>query len=156
MPAWSTPKQDFALNDIVTASHLNAIGENLAYLKEAPARAKSDLTPASIDSSTWTVRATLSLTTRGGDLLAGFSVPVYHAGGGRAHFDIALDGTRVALNGASGSLELTPGGSGTLAQAALQLLLTGVPSGAHAVTLQWKTDAAGLNMHHGQFYAVEL
>lgn len=156
MPDWNTPKQDFALNDIVTASHLNDIGENLAYLKEPAARAKTDLAPASTDSSTWTVRATLNLTTRGGDLLAGFTVPIYHTGAGRAHFDFALDGTRVALNGTSGSLELTPGGSGTLAQAALQLLLTGVSSGPHAVTLQWKTDAAGLNMHYGHFYAVEV
>jgi hypothetical protein len=34
MPAWTTPKQDWALNDIVAAPDLNAIGENLAYLKE--------------------------------------------------------------------------------------------------------------------------
>lgn len=156
MPAWTMPKQDWALDDIVAASHLNQIGENLAYLKEQTARARADLTPGQIDTSTWTVRATLNMTTRGGDLQTHFHAGIFHTGGGRAYFDVALDGTRVALNGTDGSLELTPGGSGSLAQAAMSLLLTGVSAGAHTVTLQWRTNAAGLNIAYGQFHAVEV
>ncbi len=157
MPSWTTPKQDWALNDIATAAHMNQIGENLAYLKEQPARAATALTPGQIDTSIWTVRATLNLTTRGGDLQVNFFAGIYHTGGsGRAYFDVGVDGTRVALNGTDGSLELTPGGSGTLVQAAFSLLLTGVSAGAHTVTLQWKTNTAGLNIAHGQFHAVEV
>lgn len=156
MPAWNTPKQDFALNDVVTASQLNQIGENLAYLKEPMARGRVNLSPTSISTSTWTVRASITFTTRGGDVLAGFYASVYHTAAGRAYFDIALDGTRVALNGSNGSLELTPGSTGSLSQAAMQLLLLSVSAGSHTITLQWKTDAADLNMGYGQFYAIEV
>ena len=34
MPTWTTPKQDWALNDVVNAGDMNAMGEDLAYLKE--------------------------------------------------------------------------------------------------------------------------
>lgn len=156
MAAWTTPKQDWALNDIVTAPDLNAIGENLAYLKEQSARDSATITPASTGSTSWTTRASLSLTTRGGDVQVCFYAGVFHTALGRAYFDVALDGTRVALNGADGSLELTPGGSGTASQAALTLLLTGISAGSHTIALQWKTDAAGLNLTHGQFHAIEV
>ena len=156
MPAWTTPKQDWALNDIVAAPDLNAIGENLAYLKELSSRASATITPASTGSASWTTHASLSLTTRGGDVQVCFYAGVYHTALGRAYFDVALDGTRVALNGADGSLELTPGGAGSASQAALTLLLTGISAGAHTVALQWKTDAAGLNLTHGQFHAIEV
>ncbi len=156
MPAWTTPKQDWALNDIVTAPDLNAIGENLAYLKEQTARTSATITPASTGSTSWTTHASLSLTTRGGDLQVCFYAGVYHSALGRAYFDVALDGVRVALNGTNGSLELTPGGTGSAAQAALTLLLTGISAGAHTVALQWKTDAAGLNLTTGQFHAIEV
>jgi hypothetical protein len=114
------------------------------------------ITPASTGSTSWTTRASLSLTTRGGDIQVNFYAGVYHSGLGRAYFDIALDGTRVALNGTDGSLELTPGGAGSVSQAALTLLLTGIAAGAHTIALQWKTDAAGLNLTHGQFHAIEV
>jgi hypothetical protein len=156
MPAWTTPKQDWALNDIVTAPDLNAIGENLAYLKEQTARARVAITPASTGSAAWTTRASLSLTTRGGDIQVCFYAGIFHTALGRAYFDVALDGVRVALNGTDGSLELTPGGAGSAVQATMTLLLTGVAAGAHTVALQWRTDAAGLNLTHGQFHAIEV
>lgn len=155
MPAWTTPRQDWALNDLVTAPDLNAIGENLAYLKQPSARASATITPASTGSTSWINRASLTLTTRGGDLQVCFYAAIFHTALGRAHFDVALDGTRIALDGTDGSLELTPGGSGSLIQAALTLLLTGIAAGSHTVALQWKTDAAGLNITYGQFHAIE-
>lgn len=156
MAAWTTPKQDWALGEVVGAPDMNAIGENLAHLKEGGARAAVNVAAASTGSASWAALATLNVTTRGGALLVGYSAAAYHTGGGRAYFDAAVDGARLALNGANGSTEFTLGGAGTAGSVGFTLLLTGVSAGAHAISVQWKTSAAGLNVLGGQWWVVEM
>jgi len=155
MPTWTTPKQDWALNDVVNAGDMNAMGENLAYLKDGDARAAVTVAAAATSSSAWATLATLTVTTRGGEVLVGYSAAGYHTGGGRAYFDVALDGTRLALNGSNGSFEATPGATGTAQTVGFVLLLTEVSAGAHTLTIQWKTSAAGMNVLGGQAWAIE-
>jgi len=97
----------------------------------------------------------LNVTTRGGEVLVGYSASGYHTGGGRVYLDVAVDGTRLALNGANGSAEFTPASTGTAQSVGFTLLLTGVSAGAHAITVQWKTSAAGMNVLGGQAWVVE-
>lgn len=156
MATWNTPRQDWALNDIVTADDMNDIGENLAYLKDREARNRDNLSPVNIDTNVWTTLGSVNITTRGGDVLAGFYASVYHTSGGRGYFDIAVDGTRYALSGSNGSLEIAPSGYSEMGTTSMQLLLTGIAAGAHTVTLQWKTTASHLHVTYGQFYAIEV
>lgn len=156
MPAWMTPKQDWALGELVSASDLNAMGENLAYLKEGGARAAVAVPADSTSSGAWVALASVHVTTKGGAVLVGYQAAGYHSGGGRGYFDAAVDGVRLALNGASGSVEWTPGGSGTASAVGFVLLLTGVSAGAHTFSVMWKTSAAGLNVLGGQLWAVEV
>lgn len=156
MPTSHTPVQDWQPADIVTAEAMNDIGDNLAFLLVREARAAVAFSAASTNSTSWVTRATLSLTTRGGALLLGFSSSAWHTSVGRGYLDVAIDGTYLALNGSDGSLEITPSGTGTAQALSSTFLMVSVSAGAHSVTLQWKTDSASLHMLHGQFWALEL
>lgn len=155
MPVWETPKQDWAVSEVVGAADMNQIGENLAYLKAGGARAAVGVAAAATSSSSWGTLATLNVVTRGEALLVGYRAAGYHTGGGRGYFDVAVDGTRLGLNGANGSFEVTLGGSGTAGAVGFVLMVTGVSAGAHAVTIEWKTSAAGLNVLGGQAWVWE-
>lgn len=156
MPTWTTPKQDWALGEVVEASDMNAIGENLGYLKEGGEREAVSVAAAATSSTAWGTLATLSVITRGGAMLVGYSAAGYHTGGGRGYFDVAVDGTRLALNGANGSFEVTPAGAGTASAVTFTLMLTSLSAGAHTLTIEWKTSGAALNVLGGQAWAVEL
>lgn len=156
MPTWTTPKQDWALGEVVDAGDMNAIGENLAYLEIGGARAVVTVAGAVTSSASWGVLATLNVVTRGGDILVGYSAAGYHTGGGRGYFDVAVDGTRLAVNGSNGSLEVTPAGAGTASAVGFTLLVAGVSAGAHVITVEWKTSAAGMTVLGGQAWVVEM
>ncbi|MCU0499004.1 MAG: hypothetical protein MUF87_16760 [Anaerolineae bacterium] len=153
---WTPPKNNWNVNDIVTAQDLNAIGDNLNYLKTPNFRARVTLTPATSTNATsfFATRATLSPLTRGGDLMVGFYANVSHTVGSAGYFDIALDGVRVALDGFNGSLRVDA--TSTRVPVSLSLLITGVTTGSHTLTLQWRTDQQWLEMGIGQFWAFEL
>ncbi|HEX2623410.1 MAG TPA: hypothetical protein VHL11_24785, partial [Phototrophicaceae bacterium] len=139
MPTWTTPKNTWQVNDIVTASDLNIIADDLRYLKNQTARGKDNIGPTTTSSTgSFVTLASVSVVTRGGDLLADFYASATHDSGGIGYFDVALDGTRVAFNGTDGSLEIKPGGSSPNS-VALSLLLDSVSAGSHTVTLQWRT-----------------
>jgi hypothetical protein len=148
--------QDWQPADIVTAEAMNEIGDNLAWLLTREARDAVAFSAASTSSASWATRATLTLTTRGGALLLGFSSSAYHTSAGRGYLDVAIDATRLALNGSDGSLEITPGGSGSAQTLSGTLLIPTVSAGAHTVTLEWKTDSADFHMLGGQFWALEV
>ena len=96
--AVTTPKTDWATGELVTAADMNAIGENLAELAVSPAVASHE-TPndhesyandwADIDSDNFN----LTLTTNGGDVLAGFQGAIHRAGDGTTvNIDVEVDG----------------------------------------------------------------
>jgi hypothetical protein len=156
MAAWTTPKQDWALGELVGAGEMNAIGENLAYLKAGGARAAVGVPAGSTASAGWGVLATLSITARGGALLIGAALSVYHTAGGRGYFDVAVDGVRLAANGSAGSVEATLGAAGTAGVVGFGLMVVGVAAGARVVTVQWRTSAPTLHVLGGQVWLAEL
>ena len=94
--AWTTPKTDWETGELVAASDMNAVGENLAALK-APATAVYTSTEdiAVPNHSTFTDidsnKFNLTITTTGGDVLVNFD------GASTAndfHIDVEVDGTR--------------------------------------------------------------
>ena len=151
---WITPKQDWNPNDLVSADDMNALGGNLAYLKLERARAALAVTPGTTTSTTFATLRTLALTTRGGVLLVGFYAGCTHDSGGAVYFDASLDGSRLALYGTNGSLELRPGTTASLA--GYSLLMTSVSAGTHSVALVWRTNTGTAAVSVGQFWAVEL
>ncbi len=98
--AWTTPKTDWSIGELVAPEDMNAIGENLAALV-APPRA-SYITPSSIvrysnsyvdiDSD----NLNFTITTTGRDVLAHFQGVVHRADSSdlTVRFDVAVDGIR--------------------------------------------------------------
>lgn len=94
--AWTTPKTDWATGELVSASDMNAVNENVAALKN-PATAVYTLTEdmafpnrsdfTDIDSN----KFNLTITTTGGDVMVHF-----HGVTTRPDFkiDVEIDGTR--------------------------------------------------------------
>jgi hypothetical protein len=151
---WTTPKQDWNPNDVVSADDMNALGGNLAYLKLERVRGAAAITPGNTTSTAFVTLRTVTLTTRGGPLLVGFYAGITHDSGGALYFDASLDGTRVALFGTNGSLELRPGTTPSLGS--FSLLMNSVSEGTHSLTLVWRTNTGTAAVTVGQFWAVEL
>lgn len=157
MPTWINPKNTWQVNDIVTAADLNILADDLRYLKTQTARGKANISPSTTSSTgSFVTLASVNVVTRGGDLLVDFYASITHDNAGIGYFDVALDGTRVALNGSDGSLAIAPAGTGYPGSVALSLLLESVSPGSHTVTLQWRTSVANLSVGHGQFRVVEM
>ncbi len=155
MPTWTPPKQDWQVNDIVTAQDLNVIGADLAYLKQNKGSAKATLNATSTNQTTFVTLSSLSVTTLGGALLVGFYAPVRHdTVSSTAYFDFALNGTRIGLNGNNGSYSINV--NTTHAAAGMVQLITSLGAGTHTIALQWRCDAQWLSVGKGQFWVVEL
>lgn len=155
MANWNTPKQNWNVNEVVTAQDMNAIGENLAYLKTEPARAAITVFPTSTNSTAnFATLHSTTITTRGGDLLFSFYGSMWHTAGGTAYLDVAIDGTRKALNGTNGSLEYPP--DSVARPVSLSLLWRNVSAGTHTVSLQWRTSVQWLHVGCGQFWVLEV
>lgn len=94
--AWTTPKTNWATGELVTAADLNAIGENLAALKNPSTAAytsTADITESirtefeDVDS-----KFNLTLTTAGGDVVVHFHGSLDYAD---RRFDVEVDGSRL-------------------------------------------------------------
>jgi hypothetical protein len=164
--AWTEPKTDWALGELVTQSDLNAIGDNLAALKEPPSAnyeldEGSDYTTTS--SSFVDIDATdlaLTIETTGGDILVGFIGSFNSSGDNHNFLEIDLDGSPVG--GDDGICKWRDRNEKT----GFVYLITGVSAAPHTIKLQWKRDAGTLTLYagagtsdadaHPQFWAREV
>jgi hypothetical protein len=157
MPTWINPKNTWQVNDIVTAADMNIVADDLRYLKNQTARGKDNISPSTTSSTgSFVTLASVDVITRGGDLLVDFYASATHDAAGIGYFDVALDGTRVALNGTDGSLAIAPAGTSYPGSVALSMLLEDVAAGSHTITLVWRTSVANLSVGYGQFRIVEI
>lgn len=96
--AWTTPKTNWDTGELVAASDMNAIGENLAALDTVRETVAAYTTTADISdplrNSFGDVDSNfnLTLTTAGGDVLMHFEARVYV---GDRRFDVEVDGSRI-------------------------------------------------------------
>lgn len=153
MPAWTPPKQDWNVNDIVTAQDMNDIGANLAHLKQK-ARAVVNWTNLSVGPSSFTAIRSVTITTQGGPLLMGFSTAAHGSANLSAYFDYGVDGIRKPVHAANGSYEVPI----TTQASAISgtMLYLDVSAGTHTVTLELRLSTGWLTMGIGTFWVVEL
>lgn len=145
--AYTTPKTDWATNEVVAADDMNDIGENLDALKNPPSDeyTRKGTTDYTITSTTWAdVDATnlnLSLDTTGGDVLVTFTGSAYAPSAAlNIEFDLDVDGVR---EGGSSGIVVVTTNSSLVANVSFSWWITGLSAGAHAIKLQAKLNAAG-------------
>ncbi len=151
--ARTTPKTDWADGDLVTAAHLNAIGENLAALLNPPTALGT--LPARVETGSTVFidvhsNFNLSLTTTGGDVLAVFSGTVDHDSDQRAfsYYAIEVDGLR---QGHWHSKELNKVGT------TYTYLIQNLSPGTHTFKLQWHAQNRDIQISSGaQFWVREI
>ena len=144
--ASTKPKTDWANGELVTAAHLNAIGENLAALKNLPtavARTSAEIIVApdefaDVDSNI----LNLSINTVGGDLL------VYFCGSLASHgtsgtitvvFDVSLDGNLQGGVNGIGECAANP----VVHPVSIVHVVQKTVAGSHIAKLQWKRIGQG-------------
>lgn len=163
--SWTTPKT-WSVDELVTASMLNAeLRDNLNALK-APPTAQRVLDQAANYTTTSTsfvdvdsVVLSLTVTSRGGDLMVHYHGSVLNTSNLLTMLDITLDGVRV---GTEAGLIVVKGSHEALAS--FTRLLTGVAAGVHTIRLQWRVDVgtgvllAGAEtvLIHPQFWVREV
>ena len=147
--AWTTPKTDWTTGELVSASDMNSIGENLAALKQ-PVMAVGTTTQqisvgsnrpfANIDST----NLNLTITTAGGDVLVHFHGSIKHSRSqaAAALFDITVDGQRVG--GGDGILECKIDGYYHIA--CFTRLIQNLNAGSHTFAIQWREHRGGASV----------
>ena len=142
--AWTTPKTDWTTGELVSASDMNSIGENLAALKQ-PAPAVGETTAHITKNSGSFVdidrdNLNLTITTRGGDVLVHFHGSVRHTDGGRSatvYFDIDVDSSRQGGN--DGIMENKM--DGHYHSVSFTRLIQNLSAGPHTFKLQWRENS---------------
>lgn len=154
--AWTTPKTNWATGELVAASDMNAIGENLALLgnlQKAVGTTTARISSTSkifvdVDSS----NLNLTITTSGRDVLVQFSGTVNHDGGAKGRYDVEVDGTR--LGGVDGLRWDTEHNGMVLT---FSHLVQNLSAGSHTFKLQWRTHGGTLNIYpYSQFWVREI
>lgn len=154
--AWSQPRT--WSSDKITDAVLNAeIRDNMDALKDPPSDNYTDTyTGSSFSSTTSTsfvaihANYSLSLSTRGGDILVCFSGVLSAAA--NWYVDLALDGQRIG--GTDGILA-----GNSRKPIALYWLLTGKPSATYTFDMYWKVASGTLTLENNQvpqFWAREV
>ncbi|MCY4537971.1 MAG: hypothetical protein OXE52_07040 [Chloroflexi bacterium] len=153
--AWTTPKTDWETGELIAASDINAVNENMAALKN-PASAvyttterisTTSRTFADVDSN----NLNLTITTTGGDVLVQFSGTVNHDSGAKGYYDVEIDGTR--QGGDDGIRQDNP----DIVVVAFAHLFQNMSAGTHTFKLQWRTNTGTLHIEpYSQFWVREI
>ena len=150
--AWTTPKTDWETGELVAASDMNEIGENLATLKQ-PATAVYTTTEnitdrsrnsfADVDSN-----FNLTLITTGGDVMVHFHGSLSY---GDRKFDVEVDGSRIGDSN-HGLWSTHPHDY----QVSLTHLIQGLSAGSHTFKLQSKGGDSRTLRTGTQFWVREI
>jgi len=158
---WTTPKTDWNTGELVAATHLNAIGENLVALKQPPTAVYT--TTADIEGRNEAFldvdsdNLSLTITTTGGDVLVHFhgSMERINYDNSMVYCDVAVDGARQGedlgivrayVNSDDRAVSFTH-------------LIQNLAAGSHTFKLQWKIQyrTVGIKLFAGaQFWAREI
>ena len=161
--AWTTPKADWADGELVSASHLNAVGENLAALRSPSRAIAAYQTPANIeatlgDTNFYDIDNTnlnLTITTTGGDVLVYFRGGIARSGTHReerVYLDVTVDGARQGLD--KGILRFKV--DGLEYNASFTHLVQNLSPGPHTFIMQWRSDDRAVLYRSAQFVVREL
>lgn len=160
--AWTTPKTDWETGELVAASDMNAIGENLAELKQLSGITAAYTTTDHITlnsrsfSDVDSANLNLAITTRGGDILVHFHGEILVGTGQSAYFDVDVDGTRQGGIEGLGRTTVAAHGGNMGSIVSFTRLIQGLSAGAHTVKLVCKTTTR-INLGEGaQFWVREI
>ncbi len=141
--AWTTPKTDWNTGELVTADHINAIGENFAALKQLSTvvsyTTKADIvvdTDQELFEDVDSNNLNLTLVTTGGDVLVHFHGVFTSDNDSFADncLDILLDGNR--QGGEDGLIRF--GVYNRRRAQSFTRLLQNLSAGSHTFKLQWR------------------
>ena len=148
---WTTPKTDWTSDDLVAASDMNVIGENLAALKNPSTAAYATAADMSISNSSAFAdidsNFNLTITTTGGDVLVHFHGTVTHSG---LRIDVDVDGTRQG----DAAYGIRRGGLNH-ELVSFSRLIQGLSAGSHTFKLQGRSSSATLRAG-AQFWVREI
>lgn len=165
--AWTTPKTDWATGELVAASDLNAIGENMAALVAPPTAVYTTTADIAFSASTEFTdvdsdNLNLTISTNGGDVLVHFHGSMSQYDNRWFSLDVEVDGAR--LGGDDGLLKNdhhnVSGAETGISAVSFTHLLRDLAAGSHTFKLQWK-DEPSRRAEHGllagaQFWVREI
>ena len=159
--AWTTPKTDWTTGELVSASDMNSIGENLAALNRQRQQA---IAVGLVSGNAYTTAGAfvdidstgmnLTITTAGGDVLVHFhgSIRKRRSGGSvTIKFDIEVDGSR---QGGIDGITLSKVDS-NYKNVSFTRLIQGLSAGSHTFKPQWHTGDGHL-LPYAQFWVREI
>lgn len=161
--AWTTPKTDWTTGELVSASDMNAIGEDLAALRSLSATVAVYTTTQNvpIDSNTFvdvdSDNLNLTITTEGGDVLVHFHGSTRHdESSATVYFDLDVDGNRQGGNG--GIMESR---GNNYHGVSFTRLIQNLSAGSHTFKLQWRESSSSSGRRarltaHAQFWVREI
>lgn len=158
--AWNAPKIDWATGNLVAASDLNDIGNNLAYLKSPPSaqyvlNEASNYTTTSgslVDIDATIGKLALQVTPAGTDVMVHFHGTFAHGTSDRIWLEVAVGtgsppSSFVAVGGDNGVIFQTVSGFQTLS---FTRLVTGLTPGTlYTFKMQWRTIASTATLYAG-------
>ena len=159
--AWTTPKTDWETGELVAASDMNAIGENLVALQQPVTAVATSTELIEADFSEFSdvdsTNLNLTITTHGGDVLVHLQASVTVASRENAYFDIEVDGAR--QGGDEGVLQCrfynSQGGS-TGQTVSLTHIIQNLAAGSHTFKPQLKTVGSVTLRAGAQFWVREI
>jgi hypothetical protein len=157
MPTWSDAIENWEPGDLVLATHMNAIGEDLNWLKNRPF-ATVTITSANTTSTSFAqmTGSSVSLTSTGGNMLIIFVGPVNGSGvGNTASLDLAIDGVRQG-DATFGLQSFHAPGAGYNEMCSMVFMTSTPPdAGSRAYSVYWKTSAGTLSAS-GRLFVMEV
>ena len=157
--AWTTPKTDWETGELVAASDMNEIGENLAALQHPATAVYTTTDDIDSNSINWvdvdSNNLSFNVTTNGGDVLAHFQGAVLRIRANHdAFFDLAIDGVRQGSANGIISDHLTH----VRTQMGFTYMVTNLSAGSHTFAFQWKRQHSnGIRLKAGaQFWVREI
>ena len=158
--AWTTPKTDWETGELVAASDMNAIGENLAALDTVRETVAAHTMTADIvatDESEFidadSSNLNLTITTAGGDVLVHFHGEVRLPGRAWCNFDIAVDGIRQGGDAGIGQARIWNSGYFIVS---FSRLIQNLSAGSHTFKLQLKSGGTITLRPGAQFWVREI
>ncbi len=151
--AWTTPKTDWEVGELVSAGEMNAVGENLAEIDRVRKAVAAHATTADLSiphSGTFVdidSDFNLTITTAGGDVLVHFHGVVANRG---LKIDVEVDGTR--QGDADHGLRYGGVDNETVS---FTRLVQNLSAGSHTFKLQGRNSTTTLR-RHAQFWVREI
>ncbi|MCY4071256.1 MAG: hypothetical protein OXG60_08145 [Chloroflexi bacterium] len=161
--AWTKPKTDWNNGELVTAENMNAVGENLAALREPSANQIAVYTTphdiightdafADVDSN----NLNLTLVTTGRDVLVHFHGFLNRTLGSNVdtYFDVDVDGNLQGNTYGVTGIRVTSVGM----PVAFTRLVQGLSAGSHTFKLKWRNrrDRGSRLLRSAQFWVREI